>query len=86
MSDELDLHRFSEWDHHEFTLDEVACARCRFWHLVEASGECRRRAPRIAKALAPLSSDQNIECGPTALWPTTYNDDWCGEFSLKAVK
>jgi hypothetical protein len=61
------------------------CFSCRFWNDQEEmrdgdgelwrQGECRRRAPTQSVTIGihpPLPE--------TGLWPTTLDEDWCGEF------
>ena len=51
----------------------MRCDECRFWDKISTlpdSGFCRRRSPRITGGMNQT------------LWPTTYNDDWCGKFQV----
>jgi hypothetical protein len=57
--------------------DMPTCATCFFWYTVFGeTGECRRHAPR------PYTFDAtklDSESTPDAVFPRTYEDDWCGE-------
>lgn len=58
------------------------CKECRFWDVMHdristkaQEGRCRRHAPHPE---APLdSSAMGFDLG--AVWPATFDDDWCGE-------
>ena len=77
-------------------MSEQCCQLCRFWRrdeLVEHhdTGACLRHAPRpttflaMYRLLAGANGDPNntdflsVE-NTEACWPTTAEDDWCGEF------
>lgn len=51
---------------------KAICEHCAFWdpHW-RVTGFCRREAPKV------FQSDD----GGDTVWPTTSNDQWCGEFS-----
>ena len=47
------------------------CQDCKFWdnaHIRSRMAHCRRYAPRI---------------GDNNYWPSTRDDDWCGEFEFR---
>jgi hypothetical protein len=57
------------------------CEHCRFWKRLEQSekphGYCRRYAPR------PFGVARISDAGEwydRAIWPTTADGDWCGEW------
>jgi hypothetical protein len=59
------------WKDQESMMPRARCADCRFWHrLGEENGECRRYPP----AIGDKTGSRN------AAWPTTFDDDWCGEW------
>jgi len=54
------------------------CKDCIYWDITHAGtttkareGRCRRHAP------TPSADDVNADFG--TVWPTTFDDDWCGE-------
>jgi hypothetical protein len=47
------------------------CKECRFWDDSVSTGKCRRFPPVAYKARAVGST--------YGLWPTTNEDDWCGD-------
>lgn len=59
------------------------CKKCKWWKFnsdaVEPDecdiGYCRRNAP-------PCKATEE-QCHPSAVWPVTYDCDWCGEFKEK---
>lgn len=59
----------------------MKCEDCVFWkkNIViqeDTQGTCRRNAPRaIYSTCDPRDADEEY-----AYWPTTFMDDWCGEF------
>jgi hypothetical protein len=66
------------------------CENCRFWRRPEAqaekaAGNCLRHAPRpwgAGYVGVDTVVDESIKrkfCSD-ALWPTTYRDEWCGEW------
>jgi hypothetical protein len=57
--------------------DELRCSTCRFWEPPDSDdcfGECRRRAP------LPRLGPDNADSIARAEWPSTFDDDWCGEW------
>lgn len=60
-----------------------ACDTCRHWSYDgydpeqgSAIGTCRRRAPqRINADIGTVMTP-----GSGRVWPTTWSDDWCGEY------
>lgn len=60
-------------------MEEAACGECRFWERLGGElGECHRRAP------APLLEQPDPQGETLAvLWPTTYSDQWCGEWERR---
>ena len=57
---------------------KIFCKDCIFWDVTHAGsitkareGRCRRHAP------TPMSEDLEQEAG--TIWPSTFDDDWCGE-------
>lgn len=50
-----------------FTPPVIKCETCRFWDPTQL--DCRRYAPR------PHHKTTDF------IWPTTFADDWCGEWS-----
>lgn len=51
------------------------CENCRWWHdprsfSIVMGGECHRYPPTFVPLVDPS-------------WPTTKNDDWCGEWTEK---
>lgn len=65
------------------TPPEEFCHGCRYWQLIGdefLDGECRRHAPRLSGMAAP-HGDAIHQDPKWAMWPTTFRDDWCGEFA-----
>ena len=69
------------------------CENCRFWRRPEAqaekaAGNCRRYAPRpwgAGYVGVDTLVDESLKrkfCSD-AMWPTTYGDEWCGEWQQK---
>lgn len=57
--------------------DRPTCETCRFWRrldgeeVLDGQGECRRHAPSPTLEIR--------DDGYGALWPETWDEDWCGE-------
>lgn len=72
-------------------MDGETCATCRFWDTgigIPPRHLCRRRSPGVVSGqLIPeqhsLSSDPAVSYH--GVWPTTADDDWCGEHKPKRV-
>lgn len=47
--------------------DDQRCSHCRFW--IGVAQECHRHAPANAPEWPPRK------------WPTSYHDEWCGDFA-----
>jgi hypothetical protein len=64
---------------------EQRCANCLYWSIrdpertSEIEGKCRRRAPLPMMIAEPEQEQLD------AYWPTTFHDDWCGEWAPAAV-
>lgn len=68
-------------------MTERRCDKCEFWgelskedlpdgvYFTMATGECRKKAPRIIHGSGTGWSNQK--------WPYTQYDRWCGEFKEK---
>ncbi|MFC7338340.1 hypothetical protein ACFQY0_14195 [Haloferula chungangensis] len=55
-----------------------ACAECIHWNSgVSGDGECRRHAPQLISF--EVDDDVKVE----SRFPTTSQDDWCGDFEKK---
>lgn len=60
--------------------DMKRCQHCRFWEgtLEDEEGDCRKYAPR------PYQPSPSEEVGARSFeWPTTYFEDWCGDFETR---
>lgn len=56
----------------------IHCRTCEYWNgLGEASGQCRRSAPR--STVAKAHQNDQMRAG----WPHTASHDWCGEAKSK---
>jgi hypothetical protein len=69
------------------------CGSCVYWEKVhqedemQAEGICRRRAPIgvPSEYIQDNGKDPSGKYGLTTAWPRTFEEeDWCGEFVLKA--
>jgi hypothetical protein len=59
-------------------MAQTLCKDCIYWDIMPQSattkateGRCRRHAP------TPSSEDAEKDMG--TIWPSTFDDDWCGE-------
>jgi len=60
------------------TTTTKACASCTHWKTqASGQGECRRNAPQLITF--EIDDDVKVE----SRFPTTAEDDWCGEFETK---
>ena len=63
---------------------EQRCENCRFWDLYDvtvgcgAFGECHRNPP------PPYYEDDKPEPVDIGRWPSTWHNDWCGEWQPAA--
>lgn len=73
MMIESDPQRIVESDGH-ITSKMAKCRNCRFYHHGES--ECRRRAPSHTLAYTIGEAPEAY----SYIWPTTSDDDWCGDF------
>lgn len=66
-------------------IEQVTCKKCAYWlEFNKITGECRRHAPSLTiqhHNLIP-KKDTNVTMPDVVLWPTTVDDDWCGEAKL----
>lgn len=68
---------------------EENCGVCRFWRRKhgadEEFGKCRRNAPSVAiiDPQKPGNENLGISRDLEALWPGTFEEEWCGEFQPK---
>lgn len=62
----------------------MQCETCVFWKRkndISEAGRCRRYAPKPINWFVPDSGEEDdAEPTPEAVWPVTWNDDWCGEW------
>lgn len=63
------------------------CQNCRHWQEYltdDFNGQCRRRAPAAWIFTGSQAADppERIE----AAWPTTFCEDWCGDWQESAPK
>lgn len=61
--------------------EQMQCKTCRFWRkpMDRISGECRRNAPKPIGWVAGNDDEENIP-RVEAVWPVTFDDDFCGEW------
>lgn len=66
--------------------NEPTCASCRFWlrWRESSSGACRRFPPQFQVGTSYNRDIEASEVDSTAAFPNTDDDDWCGEFQVKA--
>ena len=67
------------------------CLNCTYFepldqHDPEASGECRRYAPRPDNRPATAAYDDGSHEPHDAMWPEVLGNAWCGEWRLHARK
>lgn len=57
-----------------------ACRNCEYWDQMYDIGICRRHAPKpVLNCLVP--NEEESKPTSNAVWPSTAEGDWCGEFS-----
>jgi hypothetical protein len=76
----------------------MRCDECRFWDGLEETeydrideatspnpeiGRCRRLPPSCARAPSDVENG-NVSDWMIAVWPVTWDCEWCGEFEAKA--
>jgi hypothetical protein len=71
-------------------MTKPTCATCRFWRKDEECnfGDCRRSPPRIVDdaLVADSCNGWDREAITThSHFPSTYGDEWCGEWQPQAV-
>lgn len=60
------------------TTTTKACADCAHWKAsASGDGECRRHAPQL------ISFEVDDDVKIQSRFPTTAQDDWCGDFEQK---
>ena len=66
----------------------TCCKDCIYWDIIHEGattrareGRCRRHAPtpRTPTSRTPTSRAGEISVDFGAVWPATFDDDWCGE-------
>lgn len=55
------------------------CGNCRFWVLIDETGDCRRRAPTITMSAVYPSQNRDSRDALIAYWPNTDETEWCGD-------
>jgi hypothetical protein len=67
-------------------MDKDRCKICKFWkniwHEQPDIGRCVRHSP--SEVLLPREKKEDMK-KYMAIWPITYNFDWCGEFQPKST-
>ena len=65
--------------------DRGSCENCKFWQQTGVTdsgfvGECRRNSP--LPDVSAAAADANMRF---AVWPTTGNEQWCGDFTTRPL-
>lgn len=75
-------------------IDPRTCDTCHWWHLLDPDGEgveadggykvsdvgtgrCRRYPPKLRRG--PNFETDSSDAAGAAIWPITWDEDWCGE-------
>jgi len=76
--------RRNHHQHNKETVLSAKCEMCRFWDKGASDGFCRRHAPRVVCGqLAGWDSENRRN---EAVFPSTYSDEWCGDFEHDGSK